>query len=544
MLSQEAIQKILGIDEEVHTDPQNMAKQMNFTVIPFEQESVSPQIFAAYELLMATLSKYGVRHTDYADAFQVVPFRKRAKRFAKLVINDAIWLFNHAFGIPQKNFFIDWQTIRSLTARLRFKKGICIISLGELPADDLPMQKITNFKDNSIVTILDFPKNISRESDFETHFDTAMGLFAYHMTNIVIAADDEKWMIYNYNASHPIFRIDSPEFEDHILRGLIPKIVAPISPHRFSEFKIAETRFDPRDAVHAPIIKDLIDGSKLFNQTDLFPKGKSIDDLPFRKNFHKLIGKMHLDNRSGMSFGFFAKQMPSVLPTLTPLSESEARALEGSQSKDFFQDRDGRLCVLFEIEGQAYSCQVPDVWVMSIRSGADKTNIDPSKDLLKMGLRNGRMWIELPLGLKIDSTYKPSFDTKVILAHAVGNALIAAIAKHFGTNGEFVRAIEEDGFSMSHWHGYFNNAFIPKCVYEYGKGNPHVACSSPQSAIYALEGKLVNFELQSIRNKLEYGGDIHVEPHHGSNVNYPNLVKLGTYLNENKDAVALGNKYL
>jgi hypothetical protein len=550
MLSQEALQKILGMAEEVHTDPKQMALHMNVTVVPFIKNNISGEIFAAYELLIQKLKANGVKFTSYEEAFRTVPFSRRVKRLFKFLFNNLVWLIKGLLRLPQTNFFIDWRTIQSLTASKRFKKGLCILVLGELPADDLPMQKITNFKDNSIISILDFPKHIHIDSDFNAHFDTAMGFFAYHMTNIVIAVDSEKWMIYNYNASHPIFRIDSPDFDSHIVKGLIPKVVAPISPHKLSEFKISSIQFDPNDRVHAPIIKDLLDGSKLFDDTQLFPRGKKIDDLPFRKNFHKLIGKMHLDNRSGMSFGFFAKQMPTKLDNLIDLGSEDIRHLgldeiaAKNTDKDFFYDKNNDLWAIIEIDHKKLALKVPEIWVMTIRSGADKTNIIPSKDLLKLGLKNGKMLIEVPQGLHMDSTYKPSFDTKVILAHAVGNAINAVIAKHLGQNEQFIKSIEKDGMAMSHWHGYFNKTKIPHGIFEYGKENPHVACSSPQSAIYALEGKLVNFEVHALQNKEEYLGDIHVEPHHGSNINYPTLVALAQYINADRESTSLGNKYL
>ena len=80
------------------------------------------------------------------------------------------------------------------------------------------MQYINNFKDNSIITILDFPKNISEKSSFHEHFDTALALFAYHMTNIVIGVNKEKWILYNFNASHPVFPLEE-KFKENILRA-------------------------------------------------------------------------------------------------------------------------------------------------------------------------------------------------------------------------------------------------------------------------------------------------------------------------------------
>ncbi len=536
MLTQEAIQKILGIEEVVHLEPSEMALHMNVTIYPVDHASLSPNIKNALDLLVSTLKKNKVQFTDFENAFQSVPFKKRVRRLFKFILNNIIWIIRHILHLKQQSFYIDLETIKSLTSSKKFIRNLCIIVPGEIPASELPMLKISNFKDNSIISVLDFPANISERTDFQTHFDTAMSLFAHHMTNIVIAADDKKWMIYNYNASHPIFNIDSSDFEKHIMKGLIPKVVAPISPHKYSEFIIKEERFDPEEGVHKEIITDIIEGSNNLSDKNLFPKGKQIDDLPFRKNFHKLIGKMHLDNRSGMSFGFLAKQMPTELSRLNPYNESV--------NTDYFFDKNQHLNIIIEIDSHKYSLKVPDVWVMSIKSGANKTHIKPREDLLKLGLVNGKMCIQLPEGLKIDSTYKPSFDTKVILAHAVGNAITASISSHLKINNTHVDDITNNGMGMIHWHGYFNNELIPGGIFEYGKDNPHVACSSPQSAIYALDGKLRNFKQICLSEKKNYISDIHVEPHHGSNVNFSSIIKFAEYLSLHPDAVALGNKYL
>jgi hypothetical protein len=181
---------------------------------------------------------------------------------------------------------------------------------------------------------------------------------------------------------------------------------------------------------------------------------------------------------------------------------------------------------------------------LSLRSGSNKTNFDPKTDVIKMGIKNGVMKIQLSKYIKeLSGDYKPSFDTKVILALAVGNAINASVSKLFNFSPEFVSNLETEGCSLSHWHGYFKQDLIPEHVYEYGRVNPHVACSSPQSAIYALDGKLKCFRTLLEENKT-YIGDIHVEPHHGSNICYPKLVDLVNSILQNKEMVALGNKYL
>jgi hypothetical protein len=402
------------------------------------------------------------------------------------------------------------------------------------------MQYIYSFKDNSIISILDFPKNISEKSTFHEHFDTALNLFTYHMTNIVLGVTNEKWLLYNFNASHPIFEINN-NFKENVLKALIPKVVAPIRPYKLSEFQILDSHFNPNDNLHSKQVKDLVDGALLFSKTSLYPDGKKIDSLPFRNEFYKWIGKLHLDNRNGMSYGFLAEQMRGEISELVEAEEFEKNNFINS-NKYYFNDNNGVLFVKLNISGRFYWMKVPEVWVISQKSGSDKTHVNPNKDLIKLGLKNGKMLIESSINSVIDNDYKTSFDTQVILAHAVGNAIIASILNKFNPKSEFVTRYVNDGMSISHWHGYIRPDMVPSGWYVHGVGNPHVACSSPQSAIYALDGKLDSFS-KAFNKKSEYKGDIHIEPHHGTNICFTSVSNLANYLINNPGTSVLGNEY-
>ena len=144
--------------------------------------------------------------------------------------------------------------------------------------------------------------------------------------------------------------------------------------------------------------------------------------------------------------------------------------------------------------------------------------------------------------MRVDTQYRPSFDTKVILAHAVGNAIVASILAYKNKENEFSRVVRKNGVGICHWHGYFDPKRMPKGIRAYGQKNPHVACSSPQSALYALGGKLSHFIEQNGTNF--YLGDVHIEPHHGINISYSSIESLAQFLLDNPEASVLGNKYL
>jgi hypothetical protein len=281
----------------------------------------------------------------------------------------------------------------------------------------------------------------------------------------------------------------------------------------------------------------------LFDKSKLYPPGKSVDDLPFRNEFYKWVGKIHLDNRTGMSYGFLSRQLPVKLPPLLPLEQAKKELKDNiPDNKDYFAFNEQIFLVLSLPQGKFYM-EVPEVWVMTQRSGSDKTHFDPKKDLIKMGLSHGKMILETPKGLKLKEGYRPSFDTKVILAHAVGNAIVGAILLHLSPEHPFPKTLQKNGMALSHWHGYLKKDFVPQGWHIHGADKPHVSCSTPQSAIYALGGKIQAL-MESLQSGKEYLGDIHIEPHHGTNMTFPSLQELARFLTQAPDVTILGNRYL
>ncbi|MES2314447.1 MAG: hypothetical protein V4524_00725 [Patescibacteria group bacterium] len=535
MISQEAIQKILGIGEQVDVDPKDMARTLTITFFPEKGHIYSKKVKDFSDLLRQALIDLDVKVISYDESLETVAISKIAKRFFKILGNNILFALYEALRISHNYHYINLLALQNLLKRRRIKKGISVVALGEGKVYNLPIDYTSSFTRSSVITLLDRPADVDETSGFQKHFDTAMDSFSYHMTQIVILVDEKKWILYNFNASHPVYPIDS-HFKENILHALVPKVAAPIRPHRMPDFIIDQKTFDPEAPEYATAVQDLIDGGMAFEGTNLYPKGKKMADLPFRNKFYRWIGSIHLDHRNGMSYGFLARQLPTELPALEPYSQ--AYASEG----DYFI-RDGHIYLKLDLAQGKFILQVPPIWVMTQRSGADKTHIDIHKDLLMLGLVDGKMRMRTPDGLKLTADYKPSFDTKVILAHAVGNAITAAIMNHFQSNAEYVKNVRENGLAIAHWHGYFHPQHIPKGWYHHGYGNPHVACSTPQSAIFALDGKLNTFE-KAMKEGADYHGDIHIEPHHGTNIVFPSVKELGRLLMENPEASVLGNKYL
>lgn len=531
MLSKETYKKILGLDGEIWLDTKEMADKMNVTFFPIEGKNISQNVLHFRDRLKKTLIDLNVNIVPYEKSLTKISLFKAFKSLFKVILNNIIYAINKIFHLPEKNIYMSFEVVRYIFKRVKVKKGISIICVGEQETENLPMQFIYSFKDNSVITILDFPKHINENSSFDEHFETAMNLFVHNMTNIVLGVSDKDWILYNFNGSHPVFPIDS-NFKDYVLNALIPKIVAPIRPYKLDEFKIVKDGFSHEDLENKRFIDQIVDGAKKFERLNLYPKGKKIDDLPFRNEFFKWVGKIHLDHRNGMSFGFLAHQMP-VQPT---------DVFKTDLNEDFFE-KDGKEYIVLRLNNNKYAIEIPSVWVISQKSGSDKTNVNREKDLIKIGLSKGKMFLQGQKGAVIDNTYKPSFDTKVILAHALGNAIISSLLNFIDPGNAWTERMKKNGSSLSHWHGYFHADKIPDGLSVHGISNPHVACSSPQSAVYAISGKLESFVEMVISGK-KFNGDIHIEPHHGININFTSIPDLAEYLLCNPDATKLGNEYL
>lgn len=541
-ISQEAISKILDIEDKIYLTPEEMADKLNITFFPYDKNKNSKEVIRFAQKLENTLTKLKANIVPYDKALSSNYFFL-LKRIIKILLFTISGYTKSFLKNKQRDPLIpSIKTLLKIKFGKKIKSGIAIIAVGDNGIGKLPMDKTISFIKNQIITIVDMPEGIGEKNDFKHHFETGLKLFSFFMTHIVIGVTKDKWILYNMNASHSIHSVDDKNFESHILKELIPKIYAPIKPPRFSDFLIRNNSFNPLDEKYKVFIDDIVNSGKIFEQTNLYPQGKKIEDLPFRNELYKWIGNLHLDGRNGMSYGFLARQLPTMLSDLMTYSEAKKRFPNSIfENKDYFIN-EKKLYLIIELFSEKMCLMVPDVWVLTQRSGSKKTNINPSKDIIRMGLINGDMILDMPKSYKINLEYRPSFDTRVILSHALGNAIVASILNYYHPDNVFSKSMQDNGMAIAHWHGYFNKDSIPSGWYMYGYDNPHVPCSAPQSSIYALDGKIKVLE-NILQNKKEFLGDIHIEPQHGINVNFSTLSDLGSFLIKNPDATRLGNYY-
>jgi len=133
-----------------------------------------------------------------------------------------------------------------------------------------------------------------------------------------------------------------------------------------------------------------------------------------------------------------------------------------------------------------------------------------------MSLLGGKIILDTTPGVRANDA-RPSYDTLTILAHAIGNAIGASVLSTTESTSVFTDTLRREGFSILHWHGYPLQNDSPLGYAVYGYDNPPVSCSTPQSAIFAILGKLSAIDSAISQNK-SYRGDLHIEPHHGTNL--------------------------
>jgi hypothetical protein len=262
----------------------------------------------------------------------------------------------------------------------------------------------------------------------------------------------------------------------------------------------------------------------------------SLDSLDFRNRYYKRIAAAYLDHRSGMSYGFLARQIPTpVAPALT-IEEAERTLGKHHWAGNGVQQVGGRMYTALNVNGQTLIAEVPDVRVMTTRSGCDKSHIDAHRDIILMELSGGRVRFETPTGLSAMIDCKPSYDTQTIISHAVGNALVASVLARINPSGPFVSTFQKSGMALAHWHGGINKAVLPQGYFVHGENNPPVSCSTHQASIYALAGKMSTLK-RSLDEHVDFAGDVHVEPHHGINITGGSLLALAQWALRNIDAL-------
>ncbi|NTV16402.1 MAG: hypothetical protein HGB09_03020 [Chlorobiaceae bacterium] len=393
----------------------------------------------------------------------------------------------------------------------RFAPGTVIFAPGYFPDNLLAINRVTTLYNNIIVGIYDEPAPLTADSLPQQRLDAIVGRLARDMVHILIFVTDQTWTICTMNGGVVTFNTPMPSRED-VRNTLVPKLTAQVVPPRAEELDIKHGMLQTGTPEFEAVAKDFLQCSALWSSNACLLTHTSTEGLEYRSGFYKRIVARYLDQRSGMSYGFFASQLPvAVQPAI--ISDESGSMLDHEEQKQ------GRVSI--RVQGRTMLVPVPQVRVITTRSGCRKNHLEAKNDLVEIGLvqrmGRGRAYLKTPTGCSPDTVAKPSFDTLTILAHALGNALAASILMTIRPKAEFPFHLARFGASMTHWHDYPQNELLPEGYHLHGEQNPPVACSTPQSAAYSLLGKIAALE-NALEQGTAYRGDVHVEPCHGTNI--------------------------
>ena len=405
----------------------------------------------------------------------------------------------------------------------RVGEGIVLFAPGESQEGNMAIDHVSSLSRNTVVGILDGSLPGIGGNRFQKRVNALVSALVWHMVHVVIYVDEDSWTTCNMNGAIDTFSLE--QLEDRVLYSLIPKLAAPVIPPQKDDFDVRQNAFEPSAPEYGPSVWDIIVGADMWGKTGLLAAQTKMDELTYRNKRYMRIAAAYLSWRTGMSYGFLARQLPIKVQPAIHLHESHPllRRLDWEE-KDYI-DLDGGLLVAPKLDNKRFLTRVPEVSVLCTRSGCEKRKLDPVTDLVKLTLNSGRVTMGTAKGLANGGDCQPSFDTITIMSHAVGNAIVASILQRLNPGSKFAFALRVKGIALAHWHGFMDVSLLPRGYYLHGQTNPPVSCSTPQAALFALSGKLAALQ-RSIEEGIEYMGDAHVEPSHGTNITGRSLAEL------------------
>ncbi|MEM9905989.1 MAG: hypothetical protein AAF921_13295 [Cyanobacteria bacterium P01_D01_bin.44] len=488
-----------------------MAQQLKVTLRPLPEPFADQTILAFREELEQQLLSYGVQMVPWSAAtrdFQAKgPLGKTPLRVVKSDINAVIDVER-----PVSRFKSCLaEHVYQLYARfLADRPSVAQISQLTGWAEDHAMHRLEDPTATQVILITPLDETfVDAEVPYAKKIAMGVNTLVSGFSEIVIGVSRERLSILNMNLSDSLF--DRSQLGQFVSKSLIPKIYVPISPLPLSQFEVSEYAPTQSDYAH-----QLVKLSQALAKTDLFPSGFKLGEV-IRRQSHRDIVDAIVNGRTGVSYGFVAYAEPPQYVGAQEISAAKWDQLlpvERFSAEDLRQTVSGRWYVKTPVQGQVFYRQIPDIWMVCSRSGADKTNLNLTQDILRLGL-TGHLQLQLPMGSDAGADIKPSYDTYVMVAIALSAAL-------------YTPELIQDGAPIIHFHGYPARDWFSEHEAYAGVENPSVPCGTYESGV---------FNFLSIHQLAERGeGPLKlaglVEPDHGINLIAPDLDYLLTRLTE------------
>lgn len=386
------------------------------------------------------------------------------------------------------------------------------------------LQTLEDPTNTQLIVLSDLDETfISAETSYQDKIDIGIGKLIKTFSEIVVGVSEDKISILNMNLSDSVYTRD--QLQSFILKSLVPKIYVPIFPLSLSRFKVSE--YEP---AASPYAQQLVNLGQALDETGLFPNGFKLDKVLKRQSHRDIVSWM-AKGRTGVSYGFVAYAEPpqyvgdveitaEVWQTLTPVA--------GFDPQELRQNALERRYVPVQTPAGLVFRQIPDIWVVSSRSGAKKTQLNLTSDVLRIGLTD-QLCLQMPTGVNPSTAdIKPSYDVYVMVGIALATAL-------------YLPDLIQNGLPMVHFHGYPALDWVQADEGVSGVENPSVPCGTYESGI---------FNFLSIRRLAQQQSDglslvSLIEPDHGTNVIAADIDRLIDRLKAGCDSgqVELGGRH-
>lgn len=538
-LSLRTIGQLIGGGTEASPviDPHVMAKQLRVTFRPLPKRmKVSQKVLQLRAELETTLRAQGVSVVDWeaaTRAFQysvpgvgrlIEKYLPVGQPTMAVVRSDISAVIDVERPISKTKSCLA-EKLYKRSARKRKPASVAEITQRIGWAEDHAIQRLEDPTATQVVLLTALDEQfIDPAVPYADKIALGVNTLVSQFSEIVIGVSDEKISILNMNLSDSLFERD--RLARFVLRSLIPKIYVPIAPLPLSRFNLGH--YNPQQSAYA---QKLIELSGSLATTGLFPSGFKLAEV-VRRQSHRDIVSAIVNGRTGVSYGFVAYAEPPQYFGPVEISAGTWQTLgpaAGFDDQEVRQNEAGRQYLKTQINQQSVYRQIPDIWLACSRSGADKTNLDPTKDILRLGVQ-GQLQLQVPAGIDVTAVdVKPSYDTYVMIAIALAAAL-------------YTPELIANGAPIIHFHGYPAQGWFTSQEDFAGTENPAVPCGTYESGVFNF---LSIHQLASSQQRpLTLIGL--VEPDHGINLLANDLTYLLTRIQQGLEAseIELGGRYL
>jgi len=490
-------------------EPRVMAQKLKVTFRPLPNGYQNQEVINFWEELKIKILSYGVKVEEWEQATKeyyyeinnpLIRWKKKVKtRIVKTGVNAVIDV-ERPSSLTRK--------LGTLVAELQYKIHAHFIAKGQKIsvstivkmatwAEDHIGKRVEDPTNTKIIILKELDKELASQLPYQKKIKIGLSTLIKTYSQMVIGVSNANISILNMNLSDSIFPRN--ELAHFVLNSLIPKIFVPIAALPTSRFELGE--YDPNQSSYA---EKLVYLGKELAKTDLFPPGSKLGEFISRKS-HRDIVSIIMDGRTGVSYGFVAYAEPPKYVGAPEITEDEWESLspaEGFSTDEIRRNGIGRWYIKVRLGTKYVFKQIPDIWLVSSRSGSNKTDLTLERDIVRIGLK-GKLFLQLPQGIESKiADIKPSYDVYVMLAIALSAALYTP---------ELIR----NGAPIVHFHGYPAFEWFKQNEYGAGVCNPSVPCGTYESGVFNFLGiyRLAN----------QYGGGnialaSLIEPDHGTNV--------------------------